>query len=469
MRRLISFFFILSFYSIISSGQGYRIELKVDGLRDTTIQLGFYFGEKTLLADTAPVDSKGVAVFKGDTILDRGMYFVVLPGSYFELLLGDNQHFGIETSLDKVNEDLVFIKSPENTKFAEYRLFMGERQQRMAELQKEAQAQRERDEEVDEALLNQIKELDAEVKKNGDKIIAEQPKSFLASIIKTLRPIEFPDFKIPDDAANADSLRWMASIMFNQQHFFDNIEFSEPGLVRTPFFQGRIDTYFDRILIPAADTVMLYADRVIERSRSNPLMFRFVLNHLFTKFSNSSIMGLDAVFVHIAEKYYLTGEADWINEESKTKIANRVADLKPNLIGKVAPNLTLKDIKGLSRELHKVKADVLVVYFWEPSCSHCKKVTPELNKLYAKYKSKGLEVYAVYTQDDMAKWTDYVKENGLSWINVWDPSRASRYHKLYDIYSTPVIYILNKDKKIIAKRIGVESLERFIEQEVLNK
>ena len=89
MRRLIAISTFLFIYSISSFSQGYRIELKVDGLKDTTIQLGFYFGEKTLLADTAPINSNGVAVFKGDTLLDRGMYFVVLPGNYFELLLGD--------------------------------------------------------------------------------------------------------------------------------------------------------------------------------------------------------------------------------------------------------------------------------------------------------------------------------------------------------------------------------------------
>ena len=468
MRRLIAISTFLFIYSISSFSQGYRIELKVDGLKDTTIQLGFYFGEKTLLADTAPINSNGVAVFKGDTLLDRGMYFVVLPGNYFELLLGDNQQFSIKTSLERVNEDLTFTKSPENAEFAQYRRFMGERQQRMGELQKQAQEQRETGD-VDQKLLDEIKKLDAEVKTKGDEVIGKYPNSLLASIIRSLKPIEFPDFNIPDNAPNADSLRWINSIRYNQKHYFDNINFAEAGLVRTPFFQGRIDNYFDRVLIPAPDTVILYAVQVIERSRSNPLMFRFILNHLFTKFSNSSIMGMDAVFVHLAEKYYLTGQADWINEESRTKIANRVADLKPNLIGSKAPNITLRDMKGVARELHKIKADVLVVYFWEPSCTHCKKVTPELNAVYKKYKSKGMEVFAVYTQDDMEKWKGYVDSNGLGWINVWDPARASRYHKLYDIDSTPVIYVLDKDKKIVAKRIGVESLERFIEQEIIAK
>jgi thiol-disulfide isomerase/thioredoxin len=178
-------------------------------------------------------------------------------------------------------------------------------------------------------------------------------------------------------------------------------------------------------------------------------------------------MGMDAVFVHIAEKYFLSGQTPWITEETKGKIADRVADLKPNLIGQIAPNFRMSTIGGGVQELHKVKAEVTVVYFWEPSCSHCKKVTPQLRDIYNKYKDKGLEVVAVYTQGEKDKWSEYVDTNKLTWINVWDPTRVSRYHKLYDIYSTPVMYVLDKDKKIVAKRIGVESLERFIEQEVL--
>jgi thiol-disulfide isomerase/thioredoxin len=468
MTRTMLFALAFIFSINITNAQGYLIEVKVEGIKDTTLQLGYYFGEKTLLADKAPLNSNGIAVFSGDSLLPRGMYFVVVPDNYFEIILGDNQQFSISTTSDNVNENLKFKGSPENTEFANYRLFMAERQKKMNELQQQAQLQKESGE-IDQVLTNQIDALDKEVKDNWNRIIRSYTGTLLAAIIKTLKPMEFPDFNIPDDAPNADSLRWITSIRYNQKHYFDNIDFKEAGLIRTPFFQSRIDNYFDRVLIPIPDTIALYSDLIINRSRSNPDMFRFVVTHLFTKFSNSSIMGMDAAFVHIAEKYFLSGDATWINDETKTKIANRVADLKPNLIGQIAPNFKMRDLKGTLIELHRIKAEVTVVYFWEPNCSHCKKVTPQLNEVYKKYKSKGLEVVAVYTQDQNDKWKEYVDQNGLNWINVWDPSRGTRYHKLYDIYSTPVIYVLDKDKRIVAKRIGVESLERFIEQEVLGK
>lgn len=466
MKRIIVFLALLLSVTYTACSQGYNIKVKIDGVKDTTLMLGYHFGEKKFVADTAVVDNNGLAVFKGDSLLPGGMYIVILPQhTFFDILIGDNQTFEVQTNAENLLDELKFTNSPENSAFAEYQRFMSVKQKKMGELRKQIQ-DASGDTSKEEAVTNEIKALDKEVKSYWDKIIADYPGTFLSTLIKALKPIEFPDFDIPADAPNADSLRWVKSYTYNQKHYFDNIDLTEDKLIRTPFFHSRIDTYFDRVLLPLPDTILLYSDLIIEQTRPNPEMFQFMISHLFSKFQNSAIMGMDAVFVHLAEKYYLSGEAYWISESIKKRIAERVADLKPNLIGQIAPNVSLKDINNAKRDLHSIKAKVTVVYFWEPNCSHCKKVTPQLKEIYEKYKENGMEVYAVYTQNEQSTWKDYVSKNDLRWINVWDPVRESNYHKLYDIYSTPIIYILDKDKKIVAKRIGIESLERFVKEEL---
>jgi len=148
------------------------------------------------------------------------------------------------------------------------------------------------------------------------------------------------------------------------------------------------------------------------------------------------------------------------------KIQDRVKALKPNLIGKQCPNLALPDMSGVIKKLSDIKAKITVLYFYDSNCSHCKKVTPELKKLYDTYKPKGLEVYAVYTQGNQPEIVEYINKNNLHWINVWDPAQNSNFRDLFDIYSTPVIYVLDKNKKIIAKRISEESLKQMLEIEL---
>ncbi len=58
---------------------------------------------------------------------------------------------------------------------------------------------------------------------------------------------------------------------------------------------------------------------------------------------------------------------------------------------------------------------------------------------------------------------DYVNAHNLEWLNVWDPYNTSNFRNNYDIYSTPVIYLLNKDRKIVAKRIGVDQIVQMMD------
>ena len=176
-------------------------------------------------------------------------------------------------------------------------------------------------------------------------------------------------------------------------------------------------------------------------------------------------MGMDAVFVHMAKQYYMTGQAFWADSSTVAKVSERAQKLEWSLLGRVAPNVRMKDVNGNWQELHKVSGDYTIAYFWDPECGHCKKVTPKLMDFYTEFKDEfGLGMFAVgtHTEDKRKSWVDFINEKKLTWINVEDPEQKSAYKYLYDIYSTPVIYVLDKDKKIVAKRLGVEDLENFI-------
>jgi thiol-disulfide isomerase/thioredoxin len=177
-------------------------------------------------------------------------------------------------------------------------------------------------------------------------------------------------------------------------------------------------------------------------------------------------MGMDKVFVHIAEKYYLSGEADWIGQESLTKLRERVNKIKPNIIGKKAPSLKLPTINNEFASLQDIDSKYTILYFWEPGCGHCKTVTPKLWEIYKKYNRDQLEIFAVYTQVNREKWMEYINDKGFDWVNTWDPQHTSNFRQKYDIYSTPTIYLINKDKEIIAKRIDYKSLEKMLEQKI---
>jgi thiol-disulfide isomerase/thioredoxin len=126
--------------------------------------------------------------------------------------------------------------------------------------------------------------------------------------------------------------------------------------------------------------------------------------------------------------------------------------------------------EGQWYRLSEVRAPVMVLVFWEPNCGHCKKEIPKLKELvWDKFSDEGVKIFAVYTQVEKKPWTDFIEEHELyDWINVYDPYNRTNFRDLYDIYSTPTVYVLDKNKKIIGKRIGIEQLPGFIEYQLKN-
>ena len=199
-------------------------------------------------------------------------------------------------------------------------------------------------------------------------------------------------------------------------------------------------------------------------------MFKYTCSHIFNMFDTSRIMGYDAVMVAIAEEWYLSGKADWVDSTFLKKAAERVEKITPNKIGSIAYNLQrMQSADEKYYTLHDISANYTILIFYEPSCGHCKKEVPKLRDLLLdSLKNMGVKVFAVYTQYDKKEWTDFIQKDSLEiegWYNVWDgPYPHSKFRDYYDIYSTPAVFILDKDKKIIAKRLAVDSIKGFIEK-----
>jgi len=92
--------------------------------------------------------------------------------------------------------------------------------------------------------------------------------------------------------------------------------------------------------------------------------------------------------------------------------------------------------------------------------------TPVLKELYnSKLKSMGVTVVAANIKKDVDKWKKYVKEQELNWVNLADPHVRSNFRYEYNLETTPIIYVLDDQKKIIAKKLDVDQLEDFIKKQ----
>lgn len=458
--------FLLSIIVASVFGQqkpGYDISFTISGLRDSSIYLAYHFGDKQYITDTVKLDASGRGRFLGNEKLQEGIYMLVLPGKhYFEMLVSDDQFFSVSCNYPDFFNSISFSGSEENSSFITYQKKWSAMNQRASSIAERAKKNKQNSDSV--KILTQLqKTTENEMKAYLGKVAAENNGNLLGVLVKSMIPIEVPDFQVPQVAKNPDSIRWVLQYNYNKDHFFDNISLRDERLLRTPILYARLEAYFSNVVIQIPDSLNKAVDRVISKCKDNYKVFQFISVYLFNHFRESQIMGHDAVLLKIADDIYLSGKADWVSKEFITDLRRQTDLLRNNLIGMKAKDLVMDSYKNVFVSLYDIDKEFTILYFWEPNCGHCVEETPKLKTYFDKMRNNGVAVFAVCTTNDKAAWTKFIEEKGLDWINGWDPERKTNFDYYYNVQSTPTVYILDRNKKIIAKKLSVEDIPSFIE------
>ncbi len=475
MKKLLLIFAYLA-CGLTLSAQGYRIDVTIDGVKDSTVYLAVYSGDSKYAIDTARIDDKGRAVFQKNKPLTGGMYLLAMGGmQLFDFLISDDTHqqFSIYTKAPDYYASLKYTGSPENSGFIDFQHSLMQQQKRVSRLTELAKNDPAQQAMVQDSLAILDKEVQTYIKNKTE----EFKGTLLAGILKAAMPAVAPEPDIPEGTPKRDSLLWAHYYQFTKNHFFDGIDFSDSRLIYSPILKPRVEEYFSRRLIQAPDSLIPQVDKVLQLAEANHDVYSTVLSQLFNKYVEADIMGMEKVAIHIGEKYVLTGKAGWLDSAAVQKIKDFVEHNQYSLIGMQAKELKLQNLTGQFESIYSISSPYLLLVFYEPNCGHCKKEVPELYKIYEKYRSKGLQAMAVCGIYKYKEWADFVNEHRLnSWINVWDgyigqenASVGSKFREYYNVYTTPQVYLLDREKKIIGRRLNAEVLEKILEFEMQKK
>lgn len=464
MTSLILFLAAFFAFNATLANEGHRIELQFEGLQDEECYLAYHFGNRQYMKDTTMIDADGRAVFEGGERLEPGLYLVVLEDdTNFELIIDRNQHFSITAAHNDIMGTLGFTGSHANEVFYEYLDFLTSKNQRRQPLEQELRDPATGPERQTE-IRQQMDEMNTQVREKQDDIINQDPDGLLALILKAQRDPEMPEPPLlPDGQQDTDAM-----YQIYKSKFFDNIDFSDERLLYTPVYHSRLRVYFNNVLMQHPDSIISEADRVIDKARENSEVFRYTIWFITNNAEASQVMGMDKVFVHMVENYYLTDEVDWIAEDRLARMKQRMEEMKPLLTGEIAPNLHLKGPEGDPVVLHDIEASYLVVYFWDSECPYCLEAAPKLKEAWEQLREEGVKVAAVNTERDSDKWLEAISDYPEEWIHMHDKEREAQVLDTYSIYAIPKIYILDEEKRILARDIGIDHIVGFIRQDMQN-
>jgi thiol-disulfide isomerase/thioredoxin len=495
MKKILLSFALLAFAFGLNAQTGHEIKINFKNCKDSVVYLAFYQFDKSYIADTCNKITKGNIIFKGKKSLDKGVYYLVSQDKarYFDFFVDEkNQKFSISTDTVDLVKNLKSTTSKENDDFFSYIKFITEKNKEYIAVRNKTKGMSAKD--SLEFMMEKGKLLNETVSKFESTFLEQHKGTFVGDVISLKMEKEAKE--IPK-ASNGrpDSLY---SYYYYKNHYWDGVNFEDDGIMRTPFFADKLKKYYNSVIIQNPDTISVEIDRLMAKTKAGTMMQKLLIAHFLFTSESSKLMGFDKVFVHVIDKYIRTGMAKEVyDEKTIDKIIERGNILKPLLLGSLAPDLLMIDTTGhkqiakmgfdtvktsagatklyydnqqnlaqLFKPLYSTKADYLLLVFWDVDCGHCKTEIPKLLEEYHALKKEGydLKVFSVYTQHEYDKYKKYIIDNKLDWINVYDGVHINNIKEKYDIYSTPVIYMLDNNKRIKAKRIGTEQVKDIVKQ-----
>lgn len=465
--KLFAVLFFSIFSTVLFAQDGYEIKVTLKPYKNQYIYLGHYFGKQLPIIDSVKLNEKSEGVFKGPKKLGGGIYMIGYPdrSRNFEILVGKNQKFSVIADTATIEKKVTYVNSPENDDFAAYQKFMVLNGKALDSLHKKLSTKPQ-----DSIIIK--KEIDTRseaIKQYRAQVIAKEPDGLLATLLKGMKEPE-----VPKNNANQNDPQF--AWRYYKTHYWDGVNFWDDRLVRTPFFENRIDKYYDQVVYPAADSVIKELDFMLGYANASEDMQRFLLLKFANRYLNQKYMWEDAVFVHLFEKYFSQKKYSWLTPEGEKVIQDRAFSLMGNIFGSPSSDVELPDSNGKIIKLYDVKSPFTLLVIWDPTCGHCKEVLPKLDTLYnTRWKALGVQPFALAkeTDGDKKDWTSFINQFKLnSWVHVYYSKQADKqridagipgYSQLFDVQSFPTLYLLDKDKRIIAKKLTVEQVDQVLE------
>ncbi len=421
----------LSFKSILI-GQTYEIKLQIKGAENQKAKLAYYLGENKFIEQTANFDKKGKLIFKGEKSLPTGIYIIILDKGYFDFLIDKEQSFSLASDTTNLVGHMKVSGSKENNLFFNYQRRIIELNSKFQEISKKIKLLDKQDDSI--AILKKNKqEVENSLNDLWQEVVKENPNSYLSKILTA----------------------------FNDRNV-EKFKFDDPDMLRTPVYHTMVRLFIKKNINKPSSFIIYETKQLLNSLVSVEDNYQYVANYLLNFYNTFYKIGMNEVFVFIADNYFLPKKASWFNEKQLKEITKRRNLLAQCLPGQKAPDLTMESNNGEFFSLHQLDSKYTMLYFWSSDCGHCTTATKALKEAYSKLQEKNIELFAVNIDKDSTKWQNKIGTLDLQWINCQDINEVSAFREKYYVYGSPLLYFINDKKVILSKLNGEEEIKKLI-------
>lgn len=463
-----------------SNSDGHHLVFDIANSQDSIIFLAIYYRDKLMLKDSVTTFKQlpqgRQFTFAGKETYQDGMYKLVSQKHYpyLDFIIDRNQHFSASLDTTGKVDDVSYVNSDENDELLRFQRRTISAQKELTEYKKKYDSFKSANNQDSMDFYSQkMKDLNENMEAFIWDLINKHPDYLFSKMQRAYKAIEVPD-PPKDEQGNIIDSNFQLS--YYMTHFWDNIDLSDGRMIFTPTFEPKIKEYFTKVLqYQEIDTINKYMDMVLEKAEKDSLMYRFIVEWLSYNYQTSKIIGHDAVFVHLVKNNHMKGKCKWIDEDLLKTFEKRAKRLEPLLIGKQSvelfiPDTSMTDDFSKWHSSYRLPKKYVILWFYDPDCSTCKKESKKLRAVYDSLERIGernFDVYGIANDADIERWKKYVRENNFPWLNVGGNKGNVDYLEVYNIYESgnPQMFILNEKRQIILnKRIEMNAIPTFLKE-----
>ena len=172
----------------------------------------------------------------------------------------------------------------------------------------------------------------------------------------------------------------------------------------------------------------------------------------------SSYFGVDNV--DEAEKVWAQFDPSIRHCYALKRMEDLIQRSKRCAVGHEAPDFELATPTGEKVKLSSLRGKYVLVDFWASWCGPCRKEIPNIKKVYAEFKDKGLEVVGVSIDNSDKAWKKALEEEKLDYLQLGDPKNITS--KLYNFNGIPFIILISPEGIILDKGLRGETIREKI-------
>lgn len=463
MRSYTLIVLLVSFATALSAQtfDSLQIDVTLQGLTGGKAKLIGTFGDQNYLADLALIDANGHFTLSRKKMLPSGYYYFLLPGNRsFSFLIDRDQRFSMKANINDVASTMEVNGSLNTDLLYQNFRFQAKQDPELNRVNETLRKSAPGSAEFQQAKARQD-QLMAERKAHLEALYKQYPDAFFTKFKIAGQNPDWPDFKKTN--GDTDTLR---QVLYYRAHFWDGVDFADERLLHTPVVANKLRRYIKELTPQQPDSLIKVSDELIRRVMPHKAYFQFFANWIATQYENTktTVMDGEAVYVHIIKNFFTPELAFWDTPENLEKLQKHVWEMEASLMGRKGPDVAAPNQYGQMKSIYEIQAPIVIVFMYSPDCEHCQEQSPKVEQFYKRWKDKGVEVFGIAVNTTDKEWRDFLVKEGFTFTNVFDPSNRAIYAK-YFVDITPELYVLNKDRIIVAKNLNVDQLDTIVERE----